>query len=104
MARRRAGSIAAEHRISQEQRFQHRPSFLVARRPRFRHRIQHDKRAAPEIVPALQRFAIRPHEPTHCEFCQRPERGPETIGNGEQRAVPILHRPARRVDERSPTI
>ncbi|MCE9612345.1 MAG: hypothetical protein K8R23_19270 [Chthoniobacter sp.] len=67
---------------------------LVTPRPWFRHHIEHDQRAAPEIVPALQYFTIRPDEAASGELRRRPKRGLETIRDGEQRAVPIPHRPA----------
>src|SRR5256885_4290315 len=45
-----------------------------------------------------------PHEAATGELCHRRERGPKTVRDGEQRAVPIPHRPGRRVDERAPAI
>ena len=58
----------------------------------------------PPASSALQRLAIAPDRPAISEFRQRPERRPEAIRNGQQRPVPIPHRPARRMNKRSPSI
>ena len=55
-------------------------------------------------MPPFEGFAIGPPEAATGELSQRRERGPETVRDGEQRAVPIPHRAARRVDQRAPTI
>ena len=103
-ARNSARHVATEHRLNRKQRFQHRPPLFVNRRVRFRNEIENDECAASEIVPPFKSFAVGPHEAATGEIRQRCERGPETVRDGEQRAVPIPHRPGRRVNECAPAI
>ena len=103
-ARDRARSVAVEDGITREQRFEHRASLQVSRRAGFGHYIEDDQRAASEIVPTFESFTVSPYEAAWGELRESRERGPEAIGDGEQRAMPIPHRPGGRVDERAPTV
>ena len=99
-----AGCVAAEYLFSRDERFEGGPSPFVCRRAEFGHHIEHDERAASEVVAAFEGFAVGLHEAAVCEPRQGFEGGAEAVDDCEQCAVAIPHCAAWGVDECAPAV